>query len=359
MTRTVSRPHRFQPAPDRVQPRSLRLGTVLSLRIRRRSVVVVAALLAFVVLLGCVALTLGEFVIPIDQLLAAFTVDGSPAVQRILLEWRMPRVLLAVLGGAALGVSGAVFQSITRNPLGSPDIIGFNSGAYAGALVVIVVLGGDHVQVAFGAVAGGLVAAFLVYVLAFRRGVQGFRLIVVGIAVGAVLDALNSWMIVTASLDVAIGAASWGAGDLGLTAWRDVIAVAVVVILAIPVLIVLAPPLRQLELGDDAAQALGVRPERTRLMLLVVGVALVAVVTAFAGPIVFVALAAPQLARRLARSPGVTLVPSAAMGSAMLLVSDVLAQRIIAPSVLPVGVVTAVLGGTYLIGLLIAQSRKA
>ena len=350
MTTTVS-----LPAGTRV----LRaLGGRISMRVNRRVTIVVLALIAFVLALAALAITLGDYPIPLGQIVRAFAGSESEGVQRIVLEGRLPRIVMAVIAGAALALSGAVFQSMTRNPLGSPDIIGFNTGAYTGALVVTLLLGGNYVAQAGGALVGGLGAAVLVYGLAYTSGVQGFRLIVVGIAVSAVLHAFNGWLILSARLEEALAAATWGAGSFNEIGWNEVVPVAIAVAVVLPVLVVLARPLSLLEMGDDAAQSLGVRPEVTRGILLLAGVALVASITAAAGPIAFVALAAPQLARRLARSAGVSLMPSAAMGAALLLSSDVIAQRLLAPTQLPVGVITVCVGGVYLIGLLIAQTRR-
>ncbi|MBF4511783.1 iron chelate uptake ABC transporter family permease subunit [Plantibacter sp. VKM Ac-2885] len=307
---------------------------------------------------GAFALTQGEYRIPLDRLLAAFTGTGSESVLRIVLEWRLPRVVIAVVGGIALGLSGAIFQSITRNPLGSPDIIGFNSGAFTGALIVTLVVGGNYAAMVSGALIGGLATALVVYLLAWSRGVQGFRLIVIGIAISAVLNAFNDYLQLRADLNAAIAAASWGMGSLADLGWQDVVPVTIAVAFLVPLLALMSRRLGMLEFGDDIASALGIPVERTRLLLLVIGVALTATVTAVAGPIIFVALAAPQLARRLTKSAGITLVPSAAMGAALLLVSDVVAQRIIAPAALPVGAVTVTLGGIYLIALLITQAGK-
>ena len=337
--------------------RTVRLGPI-SWVVHRRELVVVAILSVIVVAVGAFAVTQGEYRIPLDKLLAAFAGDGSESVLRIVLEWRLPRVVIAVVGGIALGLSGAIFQSITRNPLGSPDIIGFNSGAFTGALIVTLVVGGGYAATVTGALIGGLATALVVYVLAWSRGVQGFRLIVIGIAISAVLNAFNDYLQLRADLNAAIAAASWGMGSLADLGWSDVVPVTIAVAVLVPLLGLLSRRLGMLELGDDIAKALGIPVERTRLLLLVVGVALTATVTAVAGPIVFVALAAPQLARRLTKSAGITLVPSAAMGAALLLVSDVVAQRIIAPAALPVGAVTVTLGGIYLIALLIAQAGK-
>lgn len=337
--------------------RTVRVGRV-SWVVHRRELIVVGALVTVIVGFGAFALTQGEYRIPLDKLLAAFTGTGSESVLRIVLEWRLPRVVIAVVGGIALGLSGAIFQSITRNPLGSPDIIGFNSGAFTGALIVTLVVGGNYAATVSGALIGGLATALVVYLLAWSRGVQGFRLIVIGIAISAVLNAFNDYLQLRADLNAAIAAASWGMGSLADLGWQEVVPVTIAVAVLVPLLALMSRRLGMLEFGDDIASALGIPVERTRLLLLVIGVALTATVTAVAGPIIFVALAAPQLARRLTRSAGITLVPSAAMGAALLLVSDVVAQRIIAPAALPVGAVTVTLGGIYLIALLITQAGK-
>lgn len=335
----------------------LRIGAI-SVPVRRRSVIVVAALGATALLVAGYALTLGDYPISLPQLWTALGGGGEEGIRRIVLEWRLPRILLALISGAALGISGAIFQSLTRNPLGSPDIIGFNTGAYTGALIVLLILGGDYVATATGSLIGGLATALVVYLLAYRRGVQGFRLIVVGLAVSAILAAVNTFLKLRASLEAAIAAASWGVGTFANIGWKDVGPVAVVMLLLLPPTVLLSRRLGMLALGDDAAKALGIPLERTRLMLLIVGVAFTAATTAVAGPITFVALAAPQLAHRLTRSAGPGLAASAAMGALLLLVSDIVAQRALAPIHLPVGAVTVTIGGVYLIGLLIAQARR-
>jgi iron complex transport system permease protein len=242
--------------------------------------------------------------------------------------------------------------------LGSPDVIGFGFGSYTGALVVIALFGGGYYLTAAGAVAGGLLTAVAVYLLAYRNGLAGFRLIIVGIAVSAMLSSLNQWIILKIKLNQAITAAIWQQGTLTGLHWEQAIPVLVCVIPALIGLAYLGPQLPILQMGDDAAGALGVNPERARLAHFAIGVLLIAIATAAAGPISFVALAAPQLARRLTASPGVGLVSSAFMGAFLLLASDLVALRIFAPAELPVGAVTVVAGGAYLIWLLIVQARK-
>jgi len=317
------------------------------------AVLVLAALAVAVLALGT-----GEFTLTPTEVVRALAGEGTRAARLVVVEWRLPRVLLALLIGAALGLAGAVFQALTRNPLGSPDVIGFNTGAYTGVLVVTVFVGNGYYLVAAGALIGGLGTAMVVYLLAFKRGVQGFRLIIVGIAISAMLGSANQWFIIKVDLQAAFAAAIWGQGSLNGLGWAQVTPVAVIVGVLCVALIAYGPRLSLLEMGEDAAAALGVRVEATRLGYLVLGVALTAVATAAAGPISFVALAAPQLAQRLTRTPGIALVPSAAMGAFLLMLSDWLAQRVFAPTQLPVGIVTVSVGGIYFVWLLVRQARR-
>ncbi|MBS3177392.1 MULTISPECIES: FecCD family ABC transporter permease [unclassified Pseudoclavibacter] len=323
----------------------------------RRTVVVTLILSGVAVLLAVVALGLGKYPLtPIEVLEAVFVPDGGFATT-VVLEWRAPRVVAALVFGAALAVSGALFQSLTRNPLGSPDVIGFSTGAYTGAVIVIIAGAGTFVGTALGALAGGLLTAILVYALARRGGVSSFRLIVVGIGVTAFLHALNTWMLLRAQTEVAMTASIWGAGSLALAQWSQLVPAAVILILLVPAVALLAGPLRQLELGDETARSHGVRVEPTRFAVLIVGVMLTAVVTAATGPIAFVALSAPQLALRLERGPGVPILSSAVLGGVLLLAADLVAQHALGGAV-PVGVVTIVMGGAYLVVLLALQARR-
>ncbi|WP_037145071.1 FecCD family ABC transporter permease [Rhodococcoides fascians] len=327
-------------------------------RIDVRTVVVCAVLVALSLVVSVVALGSGDYYIPPGEVLQALFSDAPRFTELVVMEWRFPRVALALLLGGALGVSGAIFQSLTRNPLGSPDIIGFDTGAYTGALIVILTLGGGYYQTGAGALIGGICTAAVVYLLAFKKGVQGFRLIIVGIAISAVLASVNTWLIIKADLADAMAAAVWGAGRLNGLGWAQVGPVVLVLVVLTPAIAVVGKRLPMLEMGDDAAKALGISAEPTRLILMVLGVALTALVTAAAGPISFIALAAPQLVRRLTRTAGVALLPSAVMGAFLLVLSDFAAQRLFAPTQLPVGVVTVSIGGAYFVWLLAREGRK-
>lgn len=310
------------------------------------------------VAVGAWSLTIGSAGLGFADLWDALRGEASPSTSRILLDWRLPRVLFAALAGLALATSGAVFQSITRNPLGSPDIIGFSTGAYTGALVATLLVSGSALGNSLGALIGGVGTGLAVYLLSYQRGVSGMRIIVIGIGVSLFLGAFNTWLLTTMALHQAISAASWGAGSLNEVGWSHVAPLTIGVLIALPLILWREADMRLLEMGDDIGKALGVAAERTRVTLLLLAVVLVALVTAAAGPIAFVALAAPQLAMRIAGTPGVRVVPAAATGAFLLTLSDLVARTVLAPAQLPVGVVTLCLGGAYLVWLLASLGRK-
>jgi iron complex transport system permease protein len=323
----------------------------------RRTLLVCAAALLAIVVAAIAGLALGDYPLTTDEVIGVLTGRVDGLARTVVLDWRLPRVLAAIGFGAALGVSGAIFQTLTRNPLASPDIIGLANGSFTGMLVALLLLGGSWPALMAGSLLGGLAAAVAIFILALRQGLSGFRFIVVGIGVSAMLAAFNSWLLLRADLDVALFAAAWGAGTLN-TATATVVwpALACLVVL-FAVLPFAARPLRQLELGDDVAAATGVRLTRERAILIGLAVALVSAVTAVAGPIAFIALAAPQIARRLTRSPGIPLAATGLVGGLLLLASDLVAQHLI-PLTVPVGVVTVVVGGLYLTQLLLRERRR-
>jgi len=327
------------------------------LRIDLRSMVVCIALIVAIIAVALVALATGSYPLGIDQVASALTGGETGLVHDIVVNWRLPRVAAALVFGAALGVSGAVFQSLLRNPLADPGIIGFSQGSYTGALIVVLVINGSYLQLVGGALLGGMATGVLVYVLAYRRGVQGFRLIIVGIGVSAMLGSLNTWLILRAELEQAMAAAAWGAGSLNGVNWDQVAIGSALIAILLLVAAMLSRPMRQMEVGDDMAASQGVRVSAVRLGLIVVGVALTATVTAASGPIAFISLVAPQIARRLARTAGITLAPAACVGALLCLAADYVAQRI-ASTPLPVGIITVMIGGGYLGWLLFIEARR-
>lgn len=322
----------------------------------RRATFVGAAIATLVVVLFCVSISVGDFPVPLRQVVPAIFGHGEDRVPYVVQTLRLPRALTAVLVGAALGLSGAIFQSLARNPLASPDIIGISAGASASAVFVIVVLSGGAAMVTGGALIGAFATAVTIYVLAYRRGLSTYRLVLVGIGVSAMLTAVTNYLMTRAEIYDAQRATVWLTGSLNGRSWEHVRPLVTAMSLLVPVVLARARSLRGLQLGDDAAKGLGIRVERTRGVLVAIAVALAAIAVAASGPITFVAFVASPIARRLVRSP-LTLVPAAFLGAAVLLASDVLARRLFAPTELPAGVVTGVIGAPYLLWLLARTNR--
>lgn len=331
----------------------------VSVRVRRRTVLVCVLLLSTNVVLFLLALCSGSITLSLPEVLQTLVGDGTQRSDLIVWEWRLPRTLAALAFGAALGASGALFQSLTRNPLGSPDVLGFDTGAVTGALIAILVLGSGQGGITSGALIGGLSAAVVVAVLGLRRHNEGStRLIVIGIAVSAVLVALNQLLILRASLEDSMRASSWTLGNLGAIGWDTLIPAMSFLVALLVAAIVLGPSARMMEMHGEASIALGVSMRRTQVLMLLVGVALTAVPVSVSGPIAFVALTAPHLARSLTRVGHLTVLPSALMGSGLLLAADVTVIWLPTPSTLPVSIATLVLGGVYFVWLLLGEGRR-
>ncbi|OEV03089.1 FecCD family ABC transporter permease [Streptomyces oceani] len=338
----------------------LRTSGGLSVAYRPRALAVGSGclLLALLGALFTLASGGGDYPLSVDQVLSTLIGQGNPADAFIVREVRLPRVATGLLVGAALALGGAVFQSVVRNPLGSPDILGFTQGSAAGALVAIALLGGGSLALASGAILGGVGTGLLIYALSWRQGLHGYRLVLIGIGVTAILTGVNGYLLTRAQISEAARAVLWLTGSLDGRGWEDVLPLLCAMVVLLPVVLLgCARALHMLEMGDDTAYALGVRVDRVRLAALAAAVLLVSFGAAAAGPVAFVALVAPQLARRLTKAPGPNLLPAACLGSALLVLADLVAQRAFTGHELPVGVITGVLGGGYLVWLLATERR--
>ncbi|TDO98901.1 FecCD family ABC transporter permease [Marinomonas balearica] len=286
----------------------------------------------------------------------------DPLQSVVIWQWRAPRICAAIFIGGALGVSGAIFQSLVKNPLGSPDITGFNVGAFTGVLLTMAFIGVHFWLVVIGAIGGGLFAAMLVYLFAYRDGMSGFRLIIVGIAVSAMLSAFNMWLSLSVSLETAMTAALWSVGSLNGITWAKLIPISLFLGILLVFSAMLVTRMKLLEMGDDLAAALGVSVHKTRLLLMLIGVCLTAAPTAITGPIAFISLAAPQIAKRLnlskQNSKKCSLFSAALVGAFLLVTADYLAQYALPETKFPVGLVTISLGGVYLVYLISNESKN-
>jgi iron complex transport system permease protein len=332
-------------------------GETVALRLPTRSVVVGTGLALALLVTAAITLTTGDFEVPLGDVLAVLVGQGDGAADFIVGTLRLPRLLTAIFVGAGLAVSGAILQSLLRNPLGSPDFVGFTNGASTGALVMIVVVGGTMTQVAVGALVGGLSTALLVYALSYRRGVQSYRFVLVGVGINALALSVNSYLITRADIYDAVSAQAWLVGSVNSRGWEHVTVSGLALAVLLPLALSQVRALSMFELGDHTAAALGVGVQRSRTILIASSVLLAGFATAAAGPIWFVALAAPQLARRLVRGSAPGLVTSALMGALLLSVSDLATDRLFPAQQLPVGTATGCVGGLYLMWLLASEWR--
>lgn len=328
-----------------------------SFRIDTRSAVVSIMVAAVTVAVGLVSISVGDFPIPMSDVVATLMGNPTSDSEFIVGTLRLPRVLVGIGVGAAFGMSGAIFQSLIRNPLGSPDIVGFNSGAALGAVAVIVLFSGSALQVSLGAIGGGALAALAVYALAWKRGVKAYRLVLVGIGAGFAIAAGIDYLVTRAEINDVQRATVWLTGSLNGRTWSDFRIVAFALLVLGPLAILMQRKLDRLELGDDTAASLGISVSPTKLALVLVGVGLSALGVAAAGPIAFIAFVAGPVARRLANTPGAAVVPAAFVGALITIVADLAARRLLAPTELPVGIMTALIGAPYLLWLLQRQAR--
>jgi iron complex transport system permease protein len=322
----------------------------------RRRYAVLTVLTVAVVAIFLTSLMVGQTFYPFGDVLRVILGETVPGASFTVGELRLPRAVLALAGGLCFGMGGVTFQTMLRNPLASPDIIGISSGASAAAAFAIIVLGLDETGVSIFAIVAGLGVALIIYVLSFKDGVAGTRLVLIGIGMAAMLNSATAYVLSQAGQWDLQAASRWLNGSLNGSTWTETVPVLLAMLVFGPVLLAQARNLTMLQLGDDTAAALGTRLERTRLVSIVAAVGLIAFATSATGPIAFVAFLAGPIAARLTGPGGSLLLPSALVGSLLVLVADFLGQFAF-DTRFPVGVITGVLGAPYLIFLLIRTNR--
>ncbi|MFJ5986460.1 FecCD family ABC transporter permease [Lentzea sp. NPDC092896] len=324
-------------------------------------VLVTVVLAALTFLIFCVSISIGDFTIELPAVVRTLFGQGERVDEFVIMDLRMPRALVGLLAGVALGISGALTQSIARNALASPDVLGITGGASATAVFIVTAGGGTAIGGVMGlsaaALTGGLLTGLLVYFMAWKKGIDGFRLILIGVSVSAVMQAVTTWLLVLADIRDVARAQRWLVGSLDSRAWTEVWTTLWVTIALVVVVMVVAFQLQPMHFGDDVAAGLGVRHSVVRAVLLMCAVLLAGVAVSAAGPVPFVALVAPQITMRLLRSPVPPLLASGLFGALLLIGSDLLARSVL-PNDLPVGVVTAIIGGPFLVYLLVRANVK-
>lgn len=325
---------------------------------RARGTVLVGALALLAAALFVLTLVVGSsHVPPIDVIASLLGVSENQGIDFIVRDLRLPVAAAALFVGVALGVSGTLFQRVLDNPLATPEIVGISAGASLAAVSGIVLFSWSGYGISAAALLGAVGGAALIYALAWRGGVSGYRLILIGIGISELTLSLIYYMVARADIHEAREAMHWLIGSIGLTGTPELRAMMIATVVLIPIAIVLNRALCSLELGDDTARALGTRVEAARLGLIAIAVVLVGFATAIAGPLAFVALVAGPIAQRLLGSTRGSIVAAGLTGASIVLLADLVAQHAL-PVVLPTGVVTAAVGAPYLLLLLVSLNRE-
>ena len=321
-----------------------------------RWLIVVTSLALMVAALYLLSLMVGNTFYSPAEIARVVAGEQVPGASFAVGHLRLPRASTALLVGAAFGIAGVTFQTLLRNALASPDIIGISSGASAAAVFGIVVLGLGDGAVSLIALAGALLTSAAIFLLSHRGGFGGTRLILIGIGVGAMLNAVTTFVLSTAAAWDLQAAMRWITGSLNTASWSTLAPLALGCAAIMPVLLLRGSSLSLLRMGDDLARGLGVAVSRDRIVLLAGAVSLLAIATAAAGPIAFVAFMAGPIAARLVRPGAPLLLPAALVGALLVLGADLIGQFAF-DTRYPVGVITGALGAPFLIALLIRTNR--
>ncbi|MCE8020032.1 iron ABC transporter permease [Halomonas sp. MCCC 1A11036] len=329
-------------------------GGRLSLRFERRAFAVTLVLAVALAASALASLSLGSQMTSPEAVLEALVVPQRSDIALIVHEIRLPRVVLAILVGACLGVAGLLLQGLVRNPLASPDVIGITGGASLAA-VSFLALGGAALGEAWlpmAALSGALLVAMAIIALT-GRGVTPARLVLIGIGMAAALGAGTMLVLVLSPDTTAMQAYVWLTGSLYGAQWREVAGLAPWALVGLPLALVFARRLDALALGDELAVGLGTALQGSRMALLLLAVALAGAAVAFAGGLSFVGLLAPHIARRLVACRHTGLVPASAMiGALIVLYADLLGRIAFLPRDLPAGIFIAGIGAPFFIYLL-------
>ncbi|MBU8905408.1 iron chelate uptake ABC transporter family permease subunit [Desertibacillus haloalkaliphilus] len=306
-----------------------------------------------IILFSLISTGVGAVFIPPQEVVAVLLGSGNDMNTFLIESYRIPRIVLAILIGAGLAVSGTILQGIIRNPLASPDVIGITKGAGLAAVIVIILFPNSPVYVLpVSAFAGAMAVALILYLMVYKQGIQPTTLALGGVALGAICHAGIQYFMIKYPLEIN-AALIWLTGSLWSRGWDQIYGVLPWILILLPLTMVLAIKLDILNLGDDVAQGLGESVTKVRLLMLMIAVALAASCVAAVGSIGFIGLIAPHIARKLIGVKHKHLLPISAMiGSLLVVIADAIGRGIVPPKEIPVGIVIAVIGAPYFLYLL-------
>ena len=332
------------------------LRVARSRRIRAQALVVLV--LAFLVVgLWAASLMFGESFYGPSEVWRVIAGERVPGASFTVGTLRLPRATLAVLAGLAFGSAGVTFQTLLRNQLASPDVIGISAGASAAGVIGIVILGLNETTVSLLALAAAIGTAVAIYTLSYKGGFAGTRLILIGIGVSSMLGAVVTYTLAQASAWDLQVATRWLTGSLNSAGWPRVAPLAATCAVILPSMWVNSSKLAAMRFGDDTASGLGVKVFSVRVWTIVAAVTLVAVATSSCGPIAFVAFMSGPIAARISRSASSLVLPASLVGAILVLASDLIGQFAFGARY-PVGIITGALGAPFLVYLLIRSNRQ-
>lgn len=327
-------------------------------RLRRRRWAAVTGLLALLACaLCCAMLLLGNTIYPVQDVVRTLLGEQIKGASFAVNTIRLPRMLAGLFSGFAFGIAGYTFQTMLRNPLANPNVIGITSGSSAAAVFCITVLHASGAVVSAASVAAGLATVMVMYVLSRGKSFSIGRLILIGIGIQAMLDAIVSYLILVSAQQDIPAALRWLGGSLNGSQMHELPPLVIAVLICAPILIVLGKHLSLLELGEQSATSLGLNTDQTRIMLIVSSVFVIAFATATTGPIAFVSFLAGPIANRLVGMGYSNIIPAGLVGANLVLAADLIGQFAFETR-FPVGIITGMLGAPYLIYLLIRMNQK-
>lgn len=324
---------------------------------RRRWLIVTSLLIVLLLILCCAMLLLGNTIYPVEVIIRSLMGEEIAGANFAVNTIRLPRMVTGLFAGFAFGVAGYIFQTMLRNPLANPNILGITSGSSVAAVFCITVLHSSNTVVSIAAIIGGLITVTVMYLLSRNQSFSIGRLIIIGIGMQAMLDAVISYLILKSSQQDIAGALRWLSGSLNGSKMSDVIPLIIITAILTPIIIALGKQLSMLELGDQMAMSLGVSIDKTRVILIVSSVFMISIATATTGPIAFVSFLAGPIANRLVAASAQNILPAGLVGANLVLLADLVGQFAFEYR-FPVGVITGLLGAPYLIYLLIRMNQK-
>lgn len=338
---------------------SIQIDTIRTgIKTRRKRWIIVTSILSLMAVALCFSmLMLGNTIYPVNDVFRALTGEKVPGVSFAVNKIRLPRMVAGIFAGFAFGVAGYIFQTLLRNPLANPNVLGITSGSSAAAVFCITILHASNTFIAIASIIAGLVTVLIMYYLANGKSFSIGRLILIGIGIQAMLQAFISYLMLISSQNDIGTVLRWLSGSLNGAQMSGMPPLIIAVLILTPLSIAFSKQLNILSLGEQTAMSLGVSPNRTRLVLIVIAVLLVAFATATTGPIAFISFLAGPIANRLIGVGTSNIIPAGLIGLNIVLLADLIGQFAF-PYRYPVGVITGLIGAPYLIYLLIKMNRK-